>query len=75
MNDSHDYSQHLPSNLRLELWKRIDRHLQKGDILITDEQFLRVMEKDFLRLVKVKASPAIRQALYEMIVHVNEQYS
>jgi hypothetical protein len=75
MNDSHDYSKHLPSNLRLELWKRIDRHLQQGDILITNEQFLRVMEKDFLRLVKVKASPAIRQALYEMIVQVNEQYS
>ena len=25
MNDSRDYTQHLPSNLRLELWKRMDR--------------------------------------------------
>ena len=75
MSQTHNYISHLPSKLRLELWKRIDRHLQKGDILITNDQFFRVMEKDFFRLVKVKASPKIRQALYEMIAHVNEQYS
>lgn len=75
MSQSHNFINHLPSKLRLELWKRVDRHLQKGEILITNEQFFRVMEKEFLRLVKVRASPKIRQALYEMIAHVNEQYS
>ena len=34
-----------------------------------------MMEREFVRLVKVQPSPKIRQALYEMVAHVNEQYS
>ncbi len=56
MSQTHNYINHWPSKLRLELWKRIDRHWQKGDIQITNNQFFRVMEQNFSRLAKVKAS-------------------
>ena len=75
MNNANDYANHLPSKLRLALWKRIDRHLQQGEALISTEHFFRVMEQEFARLIGVRPSAKIRQALCEMIAHVNEQYS
>ena len=33
----------LPPKLKLELWKRIDRRLTCGEILITNAQFMRAM--------------------------------
>ena len=33
----------LPPKLKLELWKRIDRRLTRGEILIKNEQFMRAM--------------------------------
>ena len=75
MNNANDYANHLPSKLRLALWKRIDRHLQLGEALISTEHFFRVMEQEFARLIGVRPSAKIRQALCEMIAHVNEQYS
>ena len=75
MNNANDYANHLPSKLRLALWKRIDRHLQQGEALIPTEHFFRVMEQEFARLIGVRPSAKIRQALCEMIAHVNEQYS
>ncbi len=75
MNNANDYTNHLPSKLRLALWKRIDRHLQLGEALVSTELFFRVMEQEFARLIGVRPSAKIRQALCEMIAHVNEQYS
>ena len=75
MNNANDYANHLPSKLRLALWKRIDRHLQQGEALISTEHFFRVMEQEFARLIGVRPSAKIRQALCEMIAHVNEQHS
>ena len=75
MNNANDYANHLPSKLRLALWKRIARHLQQGEALIPTEHFFRVMEQEFARLIGVRPSAKIRQALCEMIAHVNEQYS
>ena len=50
MNDANHYANHLPSKLRLALWKRIDRHLQQGEALISTEHFFRVMEQTRQRL-------------------------
>ena len=44
----------LPPKLKLELWKRIDRRLTRGDILITNEQFVRAMVRDFRKILQVK---------------------
>ncbi len=64
----------LPSKLRLALWKRVDRRLQHGDMLITTTQFQELIEREFLRLVKVKPSPKISLAIREMVERVNEEH-
>ena len=51
MNNANDYANHLPIKLRLALWKRIPRHLQLGEALISTEHFFRVMEQEFARLI------------------------
>lgn len=69
-----DWQTLLPSKLRLALWKRVDRRLQHGDVLITDEHFQNLMEREFLRLVHVKPSPKISAAILAMIIRVNEEH-
>ncbi|MEC8990119.1 MAG: hypothetical protein VX656_02640 [Candidatus Latescibacterota bacterium] len=34
-----DTAKLLPGDLRVELWKRVERRLRKGEVLITNEQF------------------------------------
>jgi len=69
-----DWQKQLPAKLRLALWKRVDRRLQHGDVLITDEHFQQLMEREFLRLVHVKPSPKISAAILAMVHRVNEEY-
>ena len=56
----------LPPQLRYALWRRVDRHLQRGEVLITTEHFLRVMEREFRKLVRVPPPPRIRAAMERM---------
>lgn len=69
-----DWQTLLPSKLRLALWKRVDKRLQHGDVLITDEHFQKLMEREFLRLVHVKPSPKISAAILAMVSRVNEEH-
>ncbi len=71
---SADWQTLLPSKLRLALWKRVDRRLQHGDVLITDEHFQKLMEREFLRLVHVKPSAKISAAILAMVIRVNEEH-
>jgi hypothetical protein len=64
----------LPSQLKVKLWKRIDRKLRAGDVLITNEQFFKAMVRDFRRIVGVAPDRRIKMQLLEMIVHVNERH-
>ena len=43
----------LPADLKVELWKRVDRRLQSGEVLITNEQFFKATVRDFRRLAGV----------------------
>ena len=63
------YRDTLPPKLRLELWKRTDRRLSRGEILITNEQFVRAMVRDFRKILQVKPD---RHAIEEMVEMVNE---
>lgn len=58
--------------LRVELWKRIERRLRKGEVLITNEQFFKAMAKDFKRMVRIDADRRIKLELLQMIIQVNE---
>ena len=72
--DTIDWQAILPSKLRLALWKHIDQRLHRGDILITDDHFLEVMQEEFSRLVGVASSAKIREAMREMIHLVNQEH-
>lgn len=64
----------LPQPLRFELWRRIDRRLRRGDVLVADEHFVQEMEKDFAKIVGVPPSPRLRAALEQMVTTVNHRY-
>ncbi|MEC7280643.1 MAG: hypothetical protein VXU50_01140, partial [Verrucomicrobiota bacterium] len=72
--DTEDWQTILPSKLRLALWKHIDQRLQRGDILITDDHFLEVMQEKFSRLVGTAPSAKIREAMRAMIHLVNQEH-
>ncbi|MGB1892623.1 MAG: hypothetical protein ACPHSD_13215 [Candidatus Latescibacterota bacterium] len=72
--DTIDWQTILPSKLRLALWKHIDQRLHRGDILITDDHFLEVMQEEFSRLVGVAPSAKIREAMRAMIHLVNQEH-
>ena len=72
--ESTDWQTELPSKLRLALWKRVDQRLHRGDVLITDEHFLELMQEEFKRLVGMEASPKIRTAMLAMIRRVNTEH-
>ena len=61
----------LPAELKTELWGRIGRRLSRGEVLITNRQFLSAMAREFKRAVKVPASMSVKVALLEMIQSVN----
>jgi hypothetical protein len=69
-----DWQTVLPSKLRLALWKRVDQRLHRGDVLITDEQFLELMEEEFKRLVNIAPSAKIRAAMHAMVHRVNQEH-
>jgi|TARA_B100001964_G_C14233800_1_gene601413 hypothetical protein len=64
----------LPSELKVELWKRIDRRLRNGEVLITNEQFYKIMARDFSRLIGVTPDHATKVHLLEMIMQVNDKH-
>ena len=64
----------LPSDLRFQLWRRIDRRLQRGEVLITTEHFQKAMEREFKKLVQVSPTKGIRRQLREMIAAVNDSH-
>ena len=72
--DTIDWQTILPSKLRLALWKHIDQRLHRGDILITDDHFLEVMQEEFSSLVGVAPSAKIREAMRAMIHLVNQEH-
>ena len=62
----------LPSELKLELWKQVDRRLRRGEVLITTEQFYRAMFRDFKKMIKAEPSKPMKLELIKMIETVNE---
>ena len=66
------YRDTLPPKLRLELWKRTDRRLSRGEILITNEQFVRAMVRDFRKVLQVKPDRHAIEEMVEMVQMVNE---
>ena len=62
----------LPSELKVELWKQVDRRLRHGEVLITTEQFYRAMIRDFKKMIKTDPSKEIKLELIKMIEAVNE---
>ncbi|MEW6752509.1 MAG: hypothetical protein AB1505_16205, partial [Candidatus Latescibacterota bacterium] len=64
----------LPSKLRYALWRRVDRRLQRGEVLITAEQFQEVMEREFRALVRLPPSRRVSNAIWAMVVAVNEEH-
>ena len=53
----------LPSELKLELWKQVDRRLRRGEVLITTEQFYRAMFRDFKKMIKAEPSKPMKLEL------------
>jgi hypothetical protein len=74
MVEQKDETSLLPGKLRLVLWKRVDRRLQRGEVLITTEHFQQVMEREFRRVVGVRVTPPVRQAIRQMIERVNLEH-
>ena len=64
----------LPSDLRVQLWRRIDKRLQRGEVLITTEHFQKAMEREFKKLVLITPTRSIRRQLREMIAAVNDSH-
>jgi|APSaa5957512622_1039677.scaffolds.fasta_scaffold34741_2 hypothetical protein len=64
----------LPKKLIHALWRRVDRRLQRGEVLITTEHFQKVMEQEFRKLIHMPPSPRIRVAIYKMITTLNEEH-
>jgi len=64
----------MPQQLKVHLWRRIDRRLQRGDILITNDQFQEAMEKEFRKLLHVRPNSTIKVLMREMIAMVNDTY-
>jgi hypothetical protein len=64
----------LPSDLRVQLWRRIDKRLQRGEVLITTDHFQKAMEREFRKLVLVAPTREIRRQLREMIAAVNDSH-
>ena len=62
----------LPPTLKLELWKRIDRRLTRGDVLITNEQFVRAMVRDFRKVLRIKPDRSAIEEMVQMVQAVNE---
>jgi len=62
----------LPADLKIELWKGIDRRLRGGEVLITNEQFYQAMRREFRRQVRLKPDPGVKRALLEMIIATND---
>lgn len=64
----------LPSDLKVALWKRVDRRLRNHEVLITNEQFYKVMVREFQRLVGVAPPRPVKARILEMIMQVNEKH-
>ena len=64
----------LPSLLKQQLWLRIGRRLDNGEVLITTEQFQRAMTKEFKRLVKTSPNWETKKRICKMIMTVNDEY-
>ena len=64
----------LPSALKVELWKRVDRGLRNGEMLITNEQFFKVVVRDFRHLIGVAPDRAVKVRLLEMVMQVNDKH-
>ena len=64
----------LPPQLKFSLWRRIDRRLQRGEVLITTDQFQKVMEREFRKLLRVPAPRKVKELLRGMIVKVNNSH-
>jgi len=58
-----DPAELLPGDLRVELWKRVERRLRKGEVLITNEQFFKAMAKDFKRMLRVEPDRRVKVEL------------
>lgn len=69
-----DPAELLPGDLRVELWKRVERRLRKGEVLITNEQFFKAMAKDFKRMLRVEPDRRVKVELLQMIIQVNEAH-
>ena len=65
-------SAHLPPELKLALWRGIEKRLRRGHVLITNEQFGRAMIKEFRRQVGVQADIRVKRELVKMVISVNE---
>lgn len=65
---------HLPSELKEHLWRRLDRRLRNGDVLITNEQFFVLMVREFRRAVGIAPDRRTKVALLNMIIRVNEKH-
>ena len=64
----------LPSDLKVELWRRVDRRLRNREVLITNEQFFKVMVREFQRVVGVAPPRPVKARILEMVIHVNEKH-
>jgi len=62
----------LPATLKLALWRGIEKRLRRGDVLITNEQFVRAMVREFRRQVGVEPDMPAKRELLRMVVSVNE---
>lgn len=62
----------LPAELKVALWRGIEKRLRRGDVLITAEQFGRAMMKEFRRQVGIDADRATKRELLKMVISVNE---
>ena len=69
-----DPAELLPGDLRVELWKRVERRLRKGEVLITNEQFFKAMAKDLKRMLRVEPDRRVKVELLQMIIQVNEAH-
>ena len=64
----------MTQQLKIHLWRRIDRRLQRGDILITNDQFQEAMEMEFRKLLHVRPNDTVKALMREMIAMVNDTY-
>ncbi len=72
--NTHTAANGLSVKLHFELWRLVERRLSEGEVLVTNEQFVAVMESDFKGLIGEQVEFSVRDQLMDIVARVNAEH-